>query len=212
MTSNFASLIDHTLLKPCTTLEEVEQLCNEAVKNNCATVCVLPLFVKKAKELTKDSLVKVGTVIGFPHGYNIIEAKLAEIIMAIVDGADELDVAINITALKNADWQYLAKEINTILPVIKNKGKAVKVVVESCLLSEAELIKCCDIYGLAGVDYFALSTGMETDQPIIETIELVRKHLEDKVGIKLSVNIAGNEEIISFTKAGVNRIGCRHFI
>ena len=108
---NIANYIDHTVLKPGTLIADVEKLCAEAREYNFAAVCVPPLFIKKAKELTAGSTVKVATVIGFPFGYSAIEAKLAEMVLAIVDGADELDMVINISAIKNKDWQFLASEI-----------------------------------------------------------------------------------------------------
>jgi len=207
MHSDISSFIDYTLLEPTTTLSDIEQLCKEAIKHNFAAVCLPPLFVKKAKEFTSGSLVKVNTVIGFPYGYSAIEAKLAEIILAMVDGADELDMNINITALKNEDWQYLAREINTILPIVQGKGKVLKVVVESSLLSADELIKCCDIYGAAAVNYFSLSTGTTPALPKTDTVKLVRKHLANPVGIKVSGDFNNREEIDSFIQAGANRIG-----
>ncbi len=103
--NSIASLIDHTLLKPTTTLTEIEQLCNEAMEYQFAAVCVPPLFVKGVREYLHKSTVKVATVIGFPFGYSAIEAKVAEIVLAIIDGADELDVVINVCSIKNNDWQ-----------------------------------------------------------------------------------------------------------
>jgi len=207
MHSDISSFIDYTLLEPTTTLSDIEQLCKEAIEHNFAAVCLPPLFVKKAKEFTSGSLVKVNTVIGFPYGYSAIEAKLAEIILAMVDGADELDMNINITALKNEDWQYLAREINTILPIVQGKGKVLKVVVESSLLSADELIKCCDIYGAAAVNYFSFSTGTTPALPKTDTVKLVRKHLANPVGIKVAGDFNNREEIDSFIQAGANRIG-----
>src|ERR1051326_9092205 len=109
--------IDHTILKPTTLIVDIEKLCSEAMQYNFAAVCVPPPFVKKSKELLKDSEARTATVIGFPFGYSAVESKLAEILLAIVDGADELDVVINLIALKNNDWNYLASEINNIMPV-----------------------------------------------------------------------------------------------
>ena len=139
MNSDFALSIDLTALEQTVTLSDIERLCQEGIEKKVIAICVPPLFVKKAKALTAGSGVKVATVIGFPYGYSAIEAKLAEIVLAIIDGADELDMVVNITALKNNDWQYLAKEINTILPIIQNKGKLLKVVVECSLLSSEEI-------------------------------------------------------------------------
>ncbi len=209
MYSNIASLIEHSLLKRGTTLNEIELLCREAIDNNFAAVCVPPLFVKKAKELITGSSVKLVSVIGFPYGYSAIEPKLAEIILAMVDGADEMDMVVNMTALKNNDWQYLARELNTILPIVQNKGKVLKVVIEGILLSDDELVKCCDLYGAAGVPYISLSTGIEEGLPSIETVRLVRKHLADSVQIKIAGDFSSYEAMALFVKAGVNRIGSR---
>jgi deoxyribose-phosphate aldolase len=207
MYSDFAINIDLTALEQTVTLSDVERLCQEGIENKVMAICVPPLFVKKANSLTAGSEVKVATVIGFPYGYSAIEAKLAEIVLAIIDGADELDMVVNITALKNNDWQYLAKEINTILPIIQNKEKLLKVIVECSLLSPEEIVTCCDIYGAVGVDFFSISTGIDLNPPKIETIQLIRKHLSDATKIKASGKNITDELIKEYLKAGANRIG-----
>ena len=136
-----AGYIDHTILKPTTLIYDIEKLCGEAKEYSFAAVCVPPPFVKAAKALLQGSNVKVATVIGFPFGYSAVEAKIAEIILAIMDGVDELDIVINLIALKNTDWQYLANEINHIMPVAKNKGRVVKIIIECGILTDHELIK-----------------------------------------------------------------------
>ena len=156
---DISSYIDHTILKPTTTLKDVEKICAEAIQYKFAAVCIPPLYVKKAKQILTGSNVKVATVIGFPFGYEAIEAKIAEIVLAIVDGVDELDMVINISAVKNNDWNFIGNEINNVMPVIKSKSKVIKVIIESGILSDDEIIKCCDIYGAAGVDYVKTSTG-----------------------------------------------------
>jgi len=205
---NIAGYIDHTILKPTTLVADIEKLCKEAMEYNVAAVCVPPLFVKQAKALLQNSDVKTATVIGFPFGYSAIEAKLAEILLAIVDGADELDVVINIAALKNSDWQYLAKELNIILPIIKGKQKVVKIIIESGILTDDEIIKCCDLYGIAGVDFMKTSTGYSEAGASVHAVRLMRKHLADTVKIKAS----GGIRIYKFAKelvdAGADRIGC----
>jgi deoxyribose-phosphate aldolase len=205
---NIAPYIDHTILKPTTLLADIEKLCREAVENKFAAVCVPPLFVLKAKEHTAGSDVKVATVIGFPFGYSAVEAKLAEALLAIVDGVDELDMVINIAALKNNDWQYLANEINAINPIVKRKGKVLKVIIESGVLTDEEIVKCCDLYGAAGVDFLKTSTGYADKGATVEAVKLMRKHLADAVKIKAS----GGIKTYSFAKelidAGAERIGC----
>ncbi|MEP7229432.1 MAG: deoxyribose-phosphate aldolase [Ginsengibacter sp.] len=205
---HIAKYIDHTILKPTTTFAEIEKLCIEAIQYQFAAVCVPPLFVKKAKELIINSDVKVATVIGFPFGYSAIEAKVAEIVLAIVDGADELDMVINISAIKNNDWQFLASEINTVLPIIRNRNKIIKVIIESGILTDDEIIKCCDIYGAAGVDYVKTSTGYAEHGASVHAVRLMRRHLSDSVKIKASGGIRTYQFAKELIDAGADRLGC----
>lgn len=202
------SYIDHTILKPTTLVTDIEKVCEEAKTYSFAAVCVPPPFVKLAKQLLQETPVKVATVIGFPFGYAAIEAKLAEILLAIVDGADELDVVINLIALKNNDWQYLANEINHIMPVVKGKNKVVKFIVESGILTNDEIIKCCDIYGAAGIDYMKTSTGYAETGATVEAVALMRKHLPEAVQIKASGGIRTYEFAVQLIEAGATRLGC----
>lgn len=204
--------IDHTILKPTATLAEIEKLCQEAIQYRFAAVCVPPLFIKKAKELLNNSTVKGATVIGFPFGYSAIEAKVAEIVLAIVDGADELDMVINISAIKNNDWQFLANEINTILPIARNRGKILKVIIESGILTDNEIIKCCDIYGSAGVDYLKTSTGYAERGASVQAVELIRKHLSDAVKIKASGGIRTYRFAKELIDVGADRLGCSNSV
>lgn len=196
-----------TLTDRTAMLQQIENLCKSAVSKNIHAVCVPPLFVKKAKELVAGYPVRVSTVIGFPYGYNVIEAKLAEIVLAMVDGAEEMDMVINTTALVNGDWQYLARELNSIMPVVQKRQTALTIVIESDLLLPEDLIKCCDLYGVAGVQCFALSTGTEAKLPGLENVALVRTHLAESVGIKVSGTFATENEMRLFTAAGATSFG-----
>ncbi len=205
---NIAAYIDHTVLKPTTTQADIVKLCTEALENNFAAVCVPPLFVKMAKQMVTNSTVKVATVIGFPFGYSAIEAKVAEIILAIIDGADELDVVINISAIKNNDWQFLANEINTLMPIIRKQQKIVKIIIESGILTDAEIIKCCDLYGAAGVDFLKTSTGYAEVGATLEAVALIRKHLTNSIKIKASGGIKSYTFAKQLIDAGADRLGC----
>ena len=205
---DIAAYIDHTVLKPTTTIADVEKLCAEAKQYQFAAVCVPPLFVKKAKELLNESTVKVATVVGFPFGYSAIEAKVAELVLAIIDGADELDMVINISAIKNNDWQFLASEINAILPIVKNKNKIIKIIIESGILTDDEIIKCCDLYGAAGVDFMKTSTGYAEKGATVEAVQLMRKHLADNIRIKASGGIKTYAFAKQLVAAGADRLGC----
>ena len=200
--------IDHTILKPTCLVSDIEKLCAEAKQYDFAAVCVPPNFVKLAKEKLADSTVQVATVIGFPFGYSATEAKIAEIILAMVDGADELDVVANISAIKNGDWSAIADEINHIMPIIRSKNKVVKIIIESGVLTDDEIIKCCDIYGIAGIDYLKTSTGYAEKGASVEAVKLFRKHLPDQVQIKASGGIRDYATAQLMIDAGATRIGC----
>lgn len=200
--------IDHTILKPTTLISDIEKLCSEAKQYSFAAVCVPPNFVKKAKSLVQGSGVKVATVIGFPFGYAAVEAKIAEIVLAMVDGADELDVVINVSAIKNADWVYLANEINHIMPVIKSKNKVIKVIIESGVLTDDEIIKCCELYGVAGIDYLKTSTGYAEKGATVEAVKLFRLHLPEQLQIKASGGIRDHIFAQQLIDAGATRLGC----
>ena len=184
---NIAAYIDHTVLKSTTTQADIVKLCTEALENNFAAVCVPPLFVKMAKQMV---------------------AKVAEIILAIIDGADELDVVINISAIKNNDWQFLANEINTLMPIIRKQQKVIKIIIESGILTNAEIIKCCDLYGAAGVDFLKTSTGYAEVGATLEAVVLIRKHLTNSIKIKASGGIKSYTFAKQLIDAGVDRLGC----
>jgi deoxyribose-phosphate aldolase len=205
---NIASYIDHTVLKPTVTIAEVEKLCAEAVQYSFAAVCIPPLFVKKAKACVAGSNVKVATVIGFPFGYSAVEAKVAEAVLAIIDGVDELDLVINISAIKNNDWQFLANEINSIMPIVRAKQKLIKIIIETGVLTDEEIITCCDIYGAAGVDFMKTSTGYAEKGATVHAVQLMRKHLADRVKIKASGGIKNYSFACQLIEAGANRLGC----
>jgi deoxyribose-phosphate aldolase len=205
---HLAPYIDHTILKPTTLLTEVEQLCKEAMEYGFAAVCIPPNFVKKAKAFLEGTNIKVATVIGFPFGYSAVEAKLAEIVLAMVDGVDELDVVANISAIKNQDWVYLANELNHIMPVVKSKNKTIKIIIESGILTNDEIIKCCELYGIAGIDYLKTSTGYAEKGASVEAVKLFRLHLPEVVQIKASGGIRDYHFAAELVAAGATRLGC----
>lgn len=189
-------------------MADIERLCKEAKEYQFAAVCVPPLFVKTSKAILGNSGVKVATVIGFPFGYSAIEAKVAETVLALVDGADELDMVMNISAVKNNDWGFIASEINTILPIIRNSHRCLKVIIETGILTEQEIIRCCEIYGVAGVDFVKTSTGYAEKGASIEAVALMRKHLPPHVKIKASGGVKTYTFARQLIDAGADRIGC----
>lgn len=199
--------IDHTVLKPTTTLEDIKNLCMEAVEYDFAAVCIPPPFVKLAKTFVGNTTTKVATVIGFPFGYSAIEAKVAESVLSIIDEADELDMVANILAIRNGDWGYVEKEIATVMPLIRNKQKVIKVIIESGILLEEEIIKCCELYAKHGVDFVKTSTGYAEKGASVEAVALMRKHLPAKIQIKASGGIRTFTFAQELIAAGATRIG-----
>lgn len=203
-----ASYIDHTVLKSTTSIADIEKLCLEAAEYHFAAVCVPPPFVKRAKVLLDPTDIKVATVTGFPFGYSATEAKVAETVLAIVDGADELDMVINLIALRMGDWAFLNREVQLATEVVHNKGKIIKIIIESGILTNEEIIQCCELFGPLGIDFMKTSTGYAEKGASLEAVTLMRKHLPANVKIKASGGIktcAFAEELI---KAGADRLGC----
>jgi deoxyribose-phosphate aldolase len=205
---NIAAYIDHTILKPTTTAADIKKLCNEAAEQHFAAVCVPPYYVADAKKLLDGTEVKVATVIGFPFGYSAVAAKVAEIHEAIKDGADELDMVHNIAALKNGDWSYLEQEITACIAPIHKAGKVIKVIVESGVLTDEELIKCCALYAKQSIDFMKTSTGYAETGATIHAVRLMRAHLPAQIAIKASGGIRNFAFAKELVDAGATRIGC----
>ena len=203
-----ASYIDHTILKPTCLVSDVERVCREAVEYGFAAVCIPPPFVKRAKTILAPTKVKVATVIGFPFGYAPIESKVAETVLSIVDGADELDMVLNLIALKNGEWAYLEREISLVTDIIRQKEKLIKVIIESGVLTEEEIIRCCSLYAKAGVHYVKTSTGYAEKGASLEAVQLMRKQLPSSVRIKASGGIKTYEFAKQLIDAGDSRLGC----
>lgn len=196
--------VDHTLLKQISTMEDIKKLCDDAIKFNTASVCIPPCYVKEAKEYVGDKM-KICTVIGFPNGYNLTSVKMFETEEAIKDGADEIDMVINIGKLKEKNYDYILNEINGIKT--KCNGKILKVIIETCLLTEEEKIKMCDIVSESDADYIKTSTGFSTGGATLEDIKLFKKYIKNNKKIKAAGGIKGFEDAEKFIEAGADRLG-----
>jgi deoxyribose-phosphate aldolase len=205
---NIAAFIDHTILKPTTTSQEVKDLCNEAREYGFAAVCIPPPLVKNAKFYLKESNVKVATVIGFPFGYSNAKAKIFETQQAIEDGADEMDVVINLVALRGQVWDYLESEIKYIIEAIHKNDRIIKVIIESGILRNDEILQCCEIYAKAGVDFLKTSTGYAEKGASLEAVQLMRKALPSSIRIKASGGIRSYQFAKQLIAAGADRLGC----
>jgi deoxyribose-phosphate aldolase len=202
--STLASYIDHTILKPTTTHIEISRICKEAREYGFAAVCVPPPFVGMARQ----SGVRVATVIGFPFGYSVTSAKLAEVAQALSDGADELDVVVNLIHLKAGDWAALEAEMREIVLQIHGAGRLVKVIIESGVLTDEEIIRCCSVYGGIGVDFLKTSTGYAEKGATVEAVRLMRQHLPAGIRIKASGGIRTYAFARELIEAGADRLGC----
>lgn len=208
MSKNIASYIDHTLLKQTTTLADVDRICVEASMENFAAVCIPPRYVANAKKLLDGSPVKIATVVGFPLGYNVTDVKLREIDDALNMGADELDMVQDLCALKNGDWKLLEKEIEACIKPIHAAGKIIKVIIESGILTETELLRCCELYSNYEVDFLKTSTGFADKGATIEAVTTMKAHLPKRMGIKASGGIRTLKFAKELIAAGATRIGC----
>lgn len=206
MTENIAKMIDHTLLKPEATKQQIEALCEEAREYNFASVCVNPTWVSFSAEKLKGSDVKVCTVIGFPLGATTPETKAFETKNAIENGAEEIDMVINIGALKSGDYDLVEKDILAVTNAAKGKALT-KVIIETCLLTDDEKVRACEIAVKAGADFVKTSTGFSTGGATPQDIALMRKTVGPEIGVKASGGVRSPEDAQSMMKAGATRIG-----
>lgn len=207
MAFNIAAYIDHTVLKPTTTEEDVRQLCAEAIEYKFAAVCVPPSFVAIAAHALADTGVKTCTVVGFPFGYQALEAKLAEIVAAIQAGADEIDMVHNISSIKSGNWKFAEKEIAFCADVTAKMGKTLKIILETALLTEEEIVKCCTIYGRHNIQFLKTSTGYADKGATLEAVTLMREHTNQHISIKASGGIRTFAFAKQLIDAGAVRIG-----
>jgi deoxyribose-phosphate aldolase len=203
---SLAQFIDHTILKPSTTLTDIEKVCSEAMEYHFAAVCIPPYFVPDAFKILEGSKVKLATVIGFPFGYSDTSAKLAEAEKALSDGADELDMVMNLAAFFSNDLAYLENEMSEMLR-IKEK-KVLKLIIESGLLSREDILKCCRLFGHYPLDFMKTSTGYAEKGASTEAVQLMRAHLPSSIRIKASGGIRTAGFAQELINAGATRLGC----
>ncbi len=204
---SMAGMIDHTLLKADATPDKVTQLCMEARKYNFASVCINPSYVKLCADLLRGSPVKVCCVVGFPLGATIPEVKVIETRMAIENGASEIDMVINIGALKARDSALVARDIRGVVTTAHAAGALVKVIIEACLLTDEEKVLACLLSKEAGADFVKTSTGFSTGGATVQDIILMRQTVGPEMGVKAAGGIHSREDAEKLVKAGATRIG-----
>lgn len=206
MTQNIATLIDHTLLKQDATRNQIEKLCEEAKEYTFASVCVNPSWVNLSAKLLQGSPVKVCTVIGFPLGASTTEVKAFETSNAIENGAEEIDMVINVGALKDQDYNFVQKDIEAVVQAAKGKA-IVKVILETCLLTDEEILRASEISKLAGADFVKTSTGFSTGGATVSAVKLMRSAVGPELGVKASGGVRSLADLQAMVDAGATRIG-----
>lgn len=201
--------VDHTLLSQSATWEEIKQICDDAITYGTASICIPPSYVKEAKDYVKDKMA-VCTVIGFPNGYNTSAAKVFETKDAIANGADEIDMVINIGHLKDKKYDLILDEIKQIKEVCKER--ILKVIIETCLLTEEEKIKMCQIVSESTADYIKTSTGFSNGGATFADVELFAKYVDKKVKIKAAGGISSMDDAAKFIKLGASRLGTSRIV
>ncbi|MFM2359694.1 MAG: hypothetical protein RLY16_1687 [Bacteroidota bacterium] len=190
-------------LNPFAKLEDTNQWLQQVIPYQPKAVLVLPMFVKSAVAVLSPAGIPVQTVIGYPYGHSAIEAKVAELILAILDGAKQIELMINNCALQNNDWQYLANELNTIAAIAQSKQCQLIVNIEAAMLSQEDIIRCCDLYGIAGVS--AVKSGSDHEGPAdVEIVKLMRTHLADSVAIEVAAGLKSVTVAQGYLRAGAN--------
>ncbi len=203
------SRVDHTLLSQSATWNEIKAICDDGIKYGCASVCIPPSYVKKAKEYVGDSL-KLCTVIGFPNGYNTTAVKCFEAAEAVKEGADEIDMVINIGMLRDKRYEDVLYEIKAVKQSCG--GKLLKVIIETCLLSEEEKIKMCEIVSDSGADYIKTSTGFSTGGATREDIALFAANVKPHLNIKAAGGIASIKDAEDLLSLGASRLGTSRIV
>lgn len=201
--------VDHTVLSQAATWEDIEALCLDGIKFGCASVCIAPCFVKKAKDFVGDKL-KICTVIGFPNGYNTTEVKVFEAAQAVRDGADEIDMVINIGMLKEKRYKDVFKEINEIKKGCD--GRLLKVIIETCLLTEEEKVEMCRIVSESDADYIKTSTGFSTGGATRQDIKLFSENVREGTLIKAAGGISSLDDAEAMLNLGASRLGTSRIV
>lgn len=202
-----AKCIDHTVLRPDVTKKDIFKHCQEAIKYRFKTVCLPPYFVSFAKNLLEDTQTSVCTVIGFPFGYNGINAKIEETKRALSQGCDELDFVVNITAVKNNDWNIIDTEFDRLATIAHLKNNAIKAIIETCLLTDAEIEKLCNKVIEHNVDFVKTSTGFSHAGAELDKVKFIKDIVGNKALIKASGGIKTKEQALKFIEVGADRIG-----
>ena len=204
---DIAKMIDHSLLPITLTDPELEHGCYLALEYNCASVCIMPFYLKRCAEILKGSTVKASTTIGFPHGSHTTAIKVAEARQALDDGGEELDMVVNVSKVLSGDWDYVAREIAAVIELAHGRNQKVKVIFENCYLKDAHKIKLCEICSELRADWVKTSTGFGTSGATLEDVKLMRAHCPASVQVKAAGGIRTLDQLLAFRALGASRVG-----
>ena len=202
-----AKYIDHTNLKAFATRDDIKKLCDEAKKYGFYAVCVNPYRVKDAREFLRNTDIKVASVVGFPLGATFTETKVQEALMAVHNGADEIDMVMNIGAMKDGDYDTVERDIREVVEAVHPMGVKVKVIIETCYLTDEEKRKACELAKSAGADFVKTSTGFGSAGARVEDVRLMRSVVGSDMGVKAAGGIHSAREAVAMIEAGASRIG-----
>jgi deoxyribose-phosphate aldolase len=202
-----AKMIDHSLLNPTLTVEELEDGLQIALDYDVGSACIMPYYLKRAAEVLQGSTVKASTTIGFPHGGHTTAVKVAEARQALLDGGEELDTVVNISRVLSGDWDYVQDEIKAIVDIAHDHDQKVKVIFENCYLNDEQKIRLCEICGEVGADWVKTSTGYGTGGATNHDLRLMREHAPDHVQVKAAGGVRSMDRLLEVRDLGVTRIG-----
>jgi deoxyribose-phosphate aldolase len=202
-----AKMIDHSLLNPSLTDQDLEHGCQQAVDYKCASVCIMPYYLKRCAEILRGSGVKPGTTIAFPHGGHTTALKLAEAKQALEEGAEELDMVVNISKVLSGDWAYVRQELKPLIDLTHHRGQKIKIIFENCYLKDEHKIRLCEICGELGADWVKTSTGYGSGGATLGDLRLMRAHSPAHVQVKAAGGVRDLDKLLEVRALGVTRVG-----
>jgi len=205
--ADIAGMLDHSLLNPTLTADQLESGIQLALDYRVASVCIMPYYLRRCAQLLRGSTVKASTVIGFPHGSHTSAIKLAEAKQALDDGGEELDTVVNISKVLSGDWDYVRNELKAIIDLTHGRGQKVKIIFENCFLKDEHKIRLCGICGLLGADWVKTSTGYGSGGATDEDLALMRKHCPPSVQVKAAGGVRDLDRLLLVRSIGVTRVG-----
>lgn len=205
--SDIAKMIDHSLLNPALTVDELEQGIRLALEYDVASVCIMPFYLKRCAELLAGTGVRASTTIGFPHGGHTTAIKVAETARALDDGGEELDMVVNISKVRSGDWNYVRDDVGAVIALVHDRGQKVKVIFENAYLDDSQKIRLCEICGELGADWVKTSTGYAPGGATLDDLRLMRRHSPPHVQVKAAGGVRTLDALLEVRALGVTRVG-----